>query len=164
MSGTVPGSSAGRPAGPRELFERFQELVLSNDPAALGQLSADDVVIEAPFAPPGQPRRFEGLEPFLAWARPRQAAFPARFEEFRNVVIHDTADPQVIIAEYELCGTVTTNGQRAAASFVAVVQARDGKITRWREYQDTLRIAAALNPVSAQPEPGSPATGSPSPV
>lgn len=130
--------------GPREIFERFQELVLSNDPTALGQLSADDVVIEAPFAAPGQPRRFEGRGQFLAWARPRQAAFPARFEEFRNVVIHDTADPEVIIAEYELCGTVTTTGRRAAAPFIAVMQVRDGKITRWREYQDTLRIAAAL--------------------
>jgi uncharacterized protein len=131
-------------SGPREIFERFQELVLSNDLTAMGQLSADDVIIEAPFAPPGQPRRFEGREQFLAWARPRQAAFGGRFEEFRNVVIHETADPQVIIAEYELCGTVTATGKRAAAPFIAVLQARDGKITRWREYQDTLGIAAAL--------------------
>lgn len=132
------------PAGPRELFGRFQQLVLSNDPSALGQLSAGDVIIEAPFAPPGQPRRFDGRDQFLAWARPRQEAFPGRFEEFRNVIIHDTTDPHVIVAEYELCGTVTTTGQRACASFIAVLQARDGKITRWREYQDTLRLAAAL--------------------
>jgi hypothetical protein len=31
-----------------------------------------------------------------------------RFEEFRDVAIHDTDDPAVIIAEYELSGTVTT--------------------------------------------------------
>lgn len=27
------------------------------------------------------------------------------------MIIHDTADPQVIIIEYELSGTVTTTGQ-----------------------------------------------------
>ena len=147
--GKLQSAGTGPAAGPREIFERFRELVLANDLSALGQLSADEVIIEAPFAPPGRPHRFEGREQFLAYARPLQAAFPGRFEEFRNVVIHDTADPQVIIAEYELSGTVTTTGQRACASFIAVLQVRDGKITRWREYQDTLRIAAAVGQLPA---------------
>jgi uncharacterized protein len=144
MTGSKPEPEGSAVAGPREIFRRFQELVLANDLTALGQLSADDVIVEAPFAPPGQPRRFDGRDQFLAWARPRQAAFPARFEEFRNVLIHDTADPNVIIAEYDLCGTVTTTGQKAAASFIAVLETRDGRIARWREYQDTPAIAAAM--------------------
>jgi uncharacterized protein len=138
--------SASRPAtaGPRELFERFQRLVLSNDPDAMGQLAADDIVVEAPFAPPGRPRRLVGRDQLLAYGRPRRAALPASFEEFRDVVIHDTADPEVIIAEYVMAGTVTTTGQRASAPFLAVITARDGKIVHWREYQDTLGMAVAL--------------------
>jgi ketosteroid isomerase-like protein len=136
-------------AGPREIFERWQQQILSNDPDAAGQLSAGDVIIETPFAAPGHPRRFEGLDQFLAYARPRRSALPARFEEFRNVVIHDTADPQVIIAEYDLAGTVTTTGQPATASFIAILTVRDGKIVHWREYQDTLGMAAALGQLPA---------------
>lgn len=142
-AGTTPSAS------PREIFERWQQLVLSNDPGAEGQLSSHDVIIEAPFAPPGHPRRFDGLEQFLAYARPRRSALPARFEEFRNVVIHDTADPQVIIAEYDLAGTVTTTGQHAAASFIAILTVRNGKIVHWREYQDTLGMAISLGQLPA---------------
>jgi uncharacterized protein len=137
------------PAGPRELFERWQRLVLSNDPGTLGTLSAEDVVLETPFAAPGHPRRIEGREQFLAFARPRRSALPARFEEFRSVVIHDTADPDVIVAEYELCGTVTTTGERASARFVVVLTARDGQIAHWREYQDTLGMAISLGQLPA---------------
>jgi uncharacterized protein len=149
MSGSL---NVTPPAGPRELFERWQRLVLANDPDTLGTLSADDVVLETPFAAPGHPRRIEGREQFLAFARPRRAALPARFEEFRNVVIHDTADPNVIVAEYELAGTVTTTGTRASAPFVVVLTTRDGKIVGWREYQDTLGMAISLGQLPAVAE------------
>ncbi len=132
------------PPGPRALFERFQQRVLSNEPDALGDLIADDVILEAPFAPPGHPRKIVGREQNLAYARPRRAALPARFEEFREVLIHDTADPEVIVAEYVLAGTVTTTGQKSSAPFLVILTARDGKIVHWREYQDTLGMAIAL--------------------
>jgi hypothetical protein len=112
-------------------------------------LLADDAVIEEPFAPPGRPKRFEGREQFLAFAEPQRAAFPVRFEEVRNVVIHDTVDPEVIIVEYELAGTVTTTGRRAAAPFIGVLRVRDGKTVHWREYQNVLAIAEALGQLPA---------------
>jgi hypothetical protein len=146
MTGSL---NATPPAGPRELFERWQRLVLGNDASTLGALSHPDVIVETPFAPPGHPRRIEGRDQFLAFARPRRDALPARFEEFRNVVIHDTADPDVIVAEYELAGTVTTTGTRASAPFIVVLTARDGQITRWREYQDTLGMAVSLGQLPA---------------
>lgn len=139
---TAPASVPA--ASPREIFERFRQMIVSNDPDALGQLSADDVVVETPFAPPGHPRRIAGREQNAAYARPRRAALPVRFEEFRDVVIHDTADPQTIIAEYVMAGTVTTTGRQSSASFIAILTVRDGKIVRWREYQDTLGMALAL--------------------
>jgi ketosteroid isomerase-like protein len=119
---------------------------LSPDDGWFGDLLADDAVVELPFAPPGRPTRFEGREPFLAFAGPQRAAFPARFEEVRNVVVHDTADPEVIVVEYELAGTVTTTGRPASAPFIGVLRVRDGKIAAWREYQHTAAITAALTP------------------
>lgn len=55
----------------------------------------------------------------------------------------------MIIAEYDLAGTVTTTGQPATASFIAILTVRDGKIVHWREYQDTLGMAAALGQLPA---------------
>ena len=146
MTGSLNETPA---AGPRELFERWQRMVLGNDADTLGELSSADVILETPFAPPGHPRRIEGREQFLAFARPRRPALPARFEEFRNVIIHDTGDPDVIVAEYELAGTVTTTGMRASAPFIVVLTAREGEIIRWREYQDTLGMAISLGQLPA---------------
>ena len=117
-----------------------------------------------PFAPPGRPRRIEGREEFLAFAEPQRAAFPVRFEEVRDVVIHETANPEVIVVEYELAGTVTTTGHRASAPFIGVLRVRDGKTVHWREYQNVLAIAAALGRLPElldaagehQPEPPAP--------
>jgi hypothetical protein len=49
--------------GPREVFARMREQWLGNAVSPMDSLLADDAVIEAPFAPPGRPRRFEGREP-----------------------------------------------------------------------------------------------------
>ena len=37
-----------------------------------------------------------------------------RFEECRNVVIHETADPEVIVVEYELAGTASDRSSTGA--------------------------------------------------
>jgi uncharacterized protein len=107
-------------------------------------LLADDAVIEVPFAPPGRPQRFAGRAEFLGFARAERASLPVRFEECRETAVHDTADPEVIVVEYELTGTVTITGHRASAPFIGVLRVRDGQVVAWREYQDTAAIARAL--------------------
>lgn len=149
-------SVPARAPGPREVFQHMQRQWLGTDSDRFGDLLADDVVIEMPFALPGRPSRFLGREAFLAFAAPQRAAFPVRFEEVRNVVIHETADPQVIVVEYELAGTVTTTGRKAAAPFIGVLRVRDGKIAHWREYQNMPAIAAALQPSAAAGPTGQP--------
>jgi uncharacterized protein len=136
--------------GPREVFARMRERWLDNAVThPMDSLLAADAVIEAPFAPPGRPRRFEGRDEFLAAAGAGRAALPVRFEECREIAIHDTADPEVIVVEYELAGTVTTTGRRAAAPFIGVLRVRDGEVTGWREYQDAIAIAHALGQLPA---------------
>ena len=73
----------------------------------------------------------------------RVALFPVRFDDCRGVVVHETADPEVIVVEYELVGTHTTTGVTASAPFIGVLRTRDGKLAHWREYQHTLVIAQA---------------------
>ena len=136
-------------AEPREIFALMQQRWLGNKIPEFDSLLADDAIVELPFAPPGRPRRFTGRAEFLAFAQAGRAALPVRFEECRELAVHDTADPEVIVAEYELAGTVTTTGRRATAPFIGVLKVRDGKIKAWREYQDAVAIAHALGQLPA---------------
>jgi len=124
----------------REVFDRFREYVLGSVPE---DLWAPDAVVEQPFAA-GGPIRTEGRDNFLAATKTSRETLPVRFEEMRNVVVHDTTEPNRIIVEYELVGTVLTTGKRESALFIAVMEVRDGLMTLWREYQNTLAIAQAL--------------------
>jgi uncharacterized protein len=142
-----------RQCTPREVFANMQRRWLAPRGSSgadgrddLGDDFADDVVIELPFARPGRPTRFEGRQEFLDATAPEREAFPVQFEEVRNVVIHDTADPEVIVVEYELVGRVVTTGHRAAAPFIGVLRVRHGRAVLWREYQHVAAIAAALQP------------------
>ncbi|MEV4625238.1 nuclear transport factor 2 family protein [Micromonospora sp. NPDC049523] len=138
-------------AGPHEIFARMQQRWLANTVSTFGDDLAEDVVIETPFAAPGRPRRVEGRAACRAFTEAGRAALPARFEECRNVVVHETADPETIVVEYELAGTVTTTNRSAAASFIAVLRVRGGQVVLWREYQDVLAIAQALGQPPALP-------------
>ncbi|MGW4461493.1 nuclear transport factor 2 family protein [Micromonospora sp. NPDC004704] len=140
-------------AGPHEIFARMRERWLADTVSTFGNDLAEDAVIEMPFAAPGRPRRVEGRDACRAFTEAGRASLPARFEECRNVVIHETTDPETIVVEYELVGTVTTTHQRAAANFIAVLRVRGGQVVLWREYQDVPAIARALG------QPPAPAGG-----
>ncbi|MBL7499749.1 nuclear transport factor 2 family protein [Frankia sp. CNm7] len=146
--GAQAGTTTG-PRTPREVFACMWRQWLANGTDTADSLLAEDAVVETPFAAPGHPRRFHGRKEFLAFAAAGRAALPVRFEECREVAIHETTDPEVIIVEYELAGTVTTTGRRASAPFIGVLRVRDGLITEWREYQHTLGIAHALGQLPA---------------
>lgn len=103
---------------------------------------ADDVVVETPFAPPGHPRRFEGRQRFLDATRESRDSLPVRFEAMRDATVHEAGD--TLVVEYELAGTVLTTGRQASARFLVVARVRDGRVTHWREYPDTLAVAKAL--------------------
>lgn len=136
--------SATTTAGPLAIYRRMQEALLGDDPTLLpAELLAEDVVVETPFSPPGM-RRHEGRDAWLAFYQARGAALPVRFERLRELATHQTDDPEVIVVEYELTGTVTTTGLSASATFAGVLRVRDGLIRHWREYQDILAISEAL--------------------
>jgi ketosteroid isomerase-like protein len=131
------------PSTPRDLFEQMRHQWFGPATALTGDLLADDVIIESPFAASG-PHRIEGRQQFLDFANPQRAAFPVRFDACRTTAVHDTTDPDTIVVEYELTGTSTATGRQATAAFISVLTARDGKIALWREYQNTLAIQQAL--------------------
>lgn len=139
-------------ADPLAIYRRMQEALLNGDGASAtllpSDLLAEDLVVETLFAPAGM-RRYEGREAWLAYYRTSGVGLLVRFEQFRELATHQTDDPEVIIVEYELTGTVTATGVRSSVTCIAVLRVRDGLIEHWREYQDIPAITEAL---SRQPE------------
>lgn len=133
--------------GPLAVYRRMQEALLHGrgEGATLlpAELLADDVVVETPFAPAGA-RRYDGRDAWLSYYRTQGAGLVVRFEELRELATHTTDDPQVIVVEYELTGTVMATGVRATVTCIAVLRTHDGRIVHWREYQDLPAITEAL--------------------
>jgi ketosteroid isomerase-like protein len=124
--------------GPWEIFEQFRTGLLAGAFAPAEELWAEDALVEFPYAPEGRPQRFTGRAEFLAFAATAQAEQPVRCEDFQVLALRDTADPQVLIAEYRLIGAATAAGSGVAAVFVLMLRVRDGRIVHWREYQDLI--------------------------
>jgi ketosteroid isomerase-like protein len=66
-----------------------------------------------------------------------------RLTEFREVVVHETTDPHLIIAEHDIAGTATASGHSCVISNIVVLEVRDGRVTRQRDYLDVLAAAHA---------------------
>ncbi|HEY7485020.1 MAG TPA: nuclear transport factor 2 family protein [Streptosporangiaceae bacterium] len=127
-------------ASPREVFERVLAGVTGRRWDELPDLYAEDTVVEHPYAMP-KPSRLEGREAirrhFAAGAR-----LPLEMSA-RNVVIHETADPEVIVGEFDYVGRVTTTGRTFTFSNIFVMRVRDGQIVTSRDYHNHFALAEA---------------------
>jgi ketosteroid isomerase-like protein len=59
-----------------------------------------------------------------------------------NIVIHETTDPEVVIAEFEYRGTVVETGESFVQPGIFVLRVRDGEIVSSRDYFDHVTGAA----------------------
>ncbi|MCO6010657.1 nuclear transport factor 2 family protein [Actinoallomurus purpureus] len=135
---------------PREVFERLIDGVTSGDWDALPALYAEDTVVVHPMAESDEPLvGREALRRHFAAA----AALPLRMSA-RDVVVHETADPEAVIAEFEYAGRVTTTGRRFTVRNVFVLRVRDGLIVESRDYADHLRFGAAIGRPPGPPTVG----------
>ncbi len=122
----------------REVFERLHERVRDNyDMDGQADLYAPDGTLELPFAPPGVPRRIWGREEirgFLGAAGQRARDAGRRILRYDPLVVHETADPEVIVAEFELHGEVAATRETYRTPFIQVLRVRDGQIVSMRDY------------------------------
>jgi len=126
-----------QPSTPRAVFERLLQGISDGAWSEIADLYAEDAVVDIPFATP--PVHIEGRAEihrhFL-----RGADLPLTLTA-RNVVVHETTDPEVVIAEFDY----EIQGVRAARSAnVQVLRVRDGKIVATRDYHDHAAIAGSL--------------------
>ncbi len=131
-------------ASPRETAEGFLRAAISPDPGEMAGYYAPSVVIEMPFAVPAlYPARIEATREELR-TRFRAGAQVRRYHRLSDVVIHETADPEVVIAEYQLHGELVTAGGQFTLQFLMVLTIRDGVIVHSRDYADPIRGAQLL--------------------
>ncbi|WP_457329033.1 nuclear transport factor 2 family protein [Rhizobacter sp. P5_C2] len=72
--------------------------------------------------------------------RPNDAS-PRLNRKATNIVIHETKDPEVIIAEFEYQGTVEGADEPFSIPGIFVIRVRDGQIVSSRDYLDHLTSA-----------------------
>ena len=128
-------------ATPRQVFERLLRGITEGSLNGLGDLYAENAAVELPFARPA-PQRIEGREQLRARFEGAHE-IPLEFEA-RNVVVHETTDPEVIVAEFDYVGHAKTTGRPFQAANIQVLRVRDGKIVASRDFHDHQAFADAL--------------------
>jgi uncharacterized protein len=127
------------PRTPREVFLALVNGIAEGNPDGLPELYAEEIDVVHPFGPlHGAPvrsrdelrKRIESLA-----ARPRQR------RRVGNVTIHETTDPEVIVAEFEYQGTSPDTGEPYALPAIFVMRVRNGEIITSRDYHDHLASA-----------------------
>jgi ketosteroid isomerase-like protein len=138
---------AATTASPRQTAERLLRAAISAEPGDMADCYAPAVVIEMPFAvAPLYPARIETTREELR-ARFSAGAAIRRYQRLSDVVIHETADPEVVIAGYELHGELLATAEPFSQRFAMVMTIRDGQIVRSRDYTSPITGARLLGKV-----------------
>ncbi|HEY7597770.1 MAG TPA: nuclear transport factor 2 family protein [Actinophytocola sp.] len=125
-------------ATPREVAHRLVEGISEQRWAELPDLYAEDTVVEQPFNPRPAVLRGRGdLAAHFAAAADRPLRVKAK-----NVVVHETTDPEVVVMEYDY--DVDAQGRTGTVGNVLVLRVRDGRIVSSRDYHDHGAIAAIV--------------------
>ncbi|HEU0113534.1 MAG TPA: nuclear transport factor 2 family protein [Thermomicrobiales bacterium] len=132
-------------ASPRDVLARALDRVRAYDLEGFADLFAEDGVIDYPFAPAGALRRLQGREEIRrvlreAAAIPRRAG--RRVTKIASLVVHQTTDPETIVAEFALEGEIVATGKSYRLPYIQVLRVRDGRIVSLRDYIDYPTLTA----------------------
>ncbi|HMD91994.1 MAG TPA: hypothetical protein VKG80_05065 [Trebonia sp.] len=73
---------------------------------------------------------------------------PLRYERYRTIAIHGTADPDTIVVEQEVAGTSSTTGSFVLPN-IMVLKARHAQIAHLRDYANLLAVEEAIGSPAA---------------
>ncbi len=141
--------SAGKTV--REIWERAVAHQCTRDIDAWVESFAMDGVIEWPFTPMGVPKRAEGRGAIRAAVAPvwEQAKKTGRkIMGHDRVVVHETADPEVAVIEFDVFGE--NAGAPFRQSMLYVLRVRAGKIVHLRDYVDSAGLNDLIRQAAAK--------------
>jgi ketosteroid isomerase-like protein len=128
-----------QPRSPQEVFLALVHGVAEGRWDELPGLYAEQTHVVHPFDPlraAALRTRDELREHF----RPTDAG-PRLHRRAANITIHETTDPEVIVAEFEYQGTVAETGEPFALPGIFVLRVRNGEIVSSRDYFDHVTAA-----------------------
>jgi ketosteroid isomerase-like protein len=123
----------------KEIFERYVYAgAVTRNPDAVAAMFTEDGVFEAPLTPDGHPlhRRLVGRDAIRTGVSlyHRQLTDPGTMNVERSAyVLHETADPDVFIAEIDVAFD-QADGRQTKTSLVQIFRLRDGQIAMLRDY------------------------------
>ena len=129
--------------GPLGTLDRMRAAAIARSAADMSQVYAAGAVHEFPFTRPGAPARLEGRDTIMGFIAAFWDTSPLRYERYRTIAIHQTADPDTIVVEQEVAGTSATTGPFVLPNLL-VLRTRHGQITHLRDYANLLALADAL--------------------
>jgi ketosteroid isomerase-like protein len=131
------------PRTAREVFYALVHGVADRRYEDVVGLYAEQTRVEHPFDPLRAPA-LRSHDDLRAHFRPAATGEPKVRRQPANITVHDTTDPEVIVAEFEYQGTVVDTGEPFSLPCIFVVRVRDGHIVASRDYIDYLASARAL--------------------
>jgi ketosteroid isomerase-like protein len=129
------------PVSPKSVLKRLIQGIAEQRWPELHELYAADAVVEYPFALPA-PIRLAGRG-----AIQRYFAGVARMGlrlRARNLMIHETADAEVVVVEYDYDGLLATTGREFQLANIQVTRVRDGLIVSSRDYHNHAVLTEVL--------------------
>ncbi len=131
----------------------MREAAIARSVEDMRRVYAIDAVHEFPFTRPGVPSRMEGREAIIGFVSAFWRTTPLRYERYRTIAVHSTADPDTIVVEQEVEGTSSTTGPFVLPN-VLVLTVRGGEIAHVRDYANLVALEAATGN-AARRAPGS---------
>jgi uncharacterized protein len=125
-----------------ETAELLLRTIVEGSRDDLADLYAEDVVISNAFAPEGIPSEARGNESL----RNRMKSFEKlwTYESVDEVTLHQTTDPEVVIAEFRVNGVIASTGKKFSLQFVNVMRIVDGLVVTSRDYGNPLQTAVIV--------------------
>ena len=107
------------------------------------ELWADDAVLEFPFAPEGRKGIYRGKKEIREYMSATSGRI--RVDGVAALTMHPMLDPEAIVVELSIKGTIVNNGADYPQRYITVFQFKDGKICHYREYWNPAVTMKAMN-------------------
>jgi len=125
---------------PRQVAEKLVTGISEGRFEEVPRLYAEDCVVEVPYATGGAAPLLEGgaaVREHFSHAD----AMPFRLRA-RDLVVHETEDPELVVLSWDYEVTARTTGATATVANVQFLRVRDGLIVHSRDFHDHARFAA----------------------
>ncbi|WP_224367507.1 nuclear transport factor 2 family protein [Hyalangium versicolor] len=132
---------------PREVLRLFHGAMKAKSADALADLYAPNGVHEFSFATPNVPPAYVGREAVREGYRKGWNNHPLTIESIEDVFVHESTDPEVVIGQWRVKGTVVATGRAVTLTGLLELRVREGVIVHTRDFMDVLGVANALGRV-----------------